>query len=128
MDAGWSLRAWKARGKKRVTAPPGAVSPSIFQDGFGTRWLGLDDESGDPVEILAFAPTFVDAPDFAAAVGERVARLSRVRHTLYARARRLARPSEESLLLYSDRIAGWRLADALGAVQKEKMLLYLTDV
>src|SRR5690242_21090919 len=49
-----------------------AVAPSIFQDGFGTRWLAVDAETGDPVEILAFAPAFAESPDFAAAVGERV--------------------------------------------------------
>ena len=44
----------------------------IFQDGFGTRWTALDAESGDPVEVLSFAPELVEAPDFAGAIGERV--------------------------------------------------------
>ena len=61
------------------------MGPSIFQDGLGTRWLALDADTGDPVEILSFAAPFVESPEFAAAVGERVARLARVRHTLYAR-------------------------------------------
>lgn len=129
METGWSLRAWRAsRAKRRVTPPPGITSPQIFQDGFGTRWVGVDAESGDPVEILAFGSEFVETPEFAAAVGERVARLARVRHTLYARARRLDRPSEDALLLYSDRVAGWRLSDALRVAEREKLTLDISAI
>jgi hypothetical protein len=121
MATGWSLRSWRAsRAKRTLTPPAGIDSPLIFQDGFGTRWTGLDAESGETVEILSFHPEFASAPGFAGAVGERVARLARVRHTLYARTRRLDRPSEDSLLLFSDRVPGWRLADVLGAIEKEK--------
>jgi hypothetical protein len=121
MDTGWSLRNWRASRKRRVGPPAGIDSPLIFQDGFGTRWTALDAESGEPVEVLSFAPELVEVPDFAGAVGERVARLARVRHTLYARARRLDRPSEDSLLLFSDRVPGWRLSDVLDCVEKEKI-------
>jgi hypothetical protein len=86
---------------------------AIFQDGFGSRRLDYDPETGEPIEILAFAPEFVASAEFASAVGERVARLSRVRHTLYARVRRLDRPSADWLLLESDRVNGWRLAEIL---------------
>jgi len=129
MESGWSLRAWKsARAKKRVVAPAGAVSPLIYQDGFGTRWLAVDAESGDTVEILAFAPPFAESPEFAAAVGERVARLARVRHTLYARVRRLDRPADNALLLFSDRVAGWRLADALNQIERDNLPLDISAV
>lgn len=111
-----------------LSAPIGASSSPIFKDGFGTRWLGLDPESGDPVEILSFAPELVDAPEFASSVGERVARLARVRHTLYARARRLERPSGDALLLYADRIAGWRLADVLRVVEREQLTLDISAI
>ena len=129
MESGWSLRAWKsARAKKRVVAPAGAVSPSIYQDGFGTRWLAVDAESGDTMEILSFAPPFAESPEFAAAVGERVARLARVRHTLYARVRRLDRPADNALLLFSDRVAGWRLADALNQIERDNLPLDISAV
>jgi hypothetical protein len=129
MESGWSLRAWKsARAKKRVFAPAGAVSPSIYSDGFGTRWLAVDAESGDTVEILSFAPQFAESPEFAAAIGERVARLAKVRHTLYARVRRLDRPADNALLLFSDRAAGWRLGDALGQIDRDKQPLDVSAV
>ena len=102
-----------------MSPPAGIDSPLIFQDGFGTRWTGLDTESGDQVEILSFNPEFIAVTDFAGAVAERVARLARVRHTLYARTRRLDRPSEDTLLLFSDRVPGWRLSDVLGVVVKD---------
>ncbi len=108
--------------------PPGAVSPSLFRDGFGTRWLAFDSQSNGPVEILAFAPQFAESAEFGAGVGERVARLARVRHTLYARAQRLDRTSETTLLLYSDRLAGWRLADVLALTEREKISLDISAV
>jgi hypothetical protein len=121
-ESGWSLRNWRASRTKKKAAPPAGIdSPLIFQDGFGTRWTGLDAETGDPVEILSFNPDFVSAAGFAGAVGERVARLARVRHTLYARTRRLDRPTGDSLLLFSDRVPGWRLSDVLAFVEKDKL-------
>ena len=54
-------------------------------------------------------PALAAAPGFGEAVGERVARLARVRHAMYARVRRVDRSSDESLLLLSDRVEGWRL-------------------
>ena len=101
----------------------GIDSPLLFQDGFGTRWTALDAETSDAVDVLAFAPDLVESPDFAGAVGERVARLARVRHTLYARTRRLDRTSADTLLLFSDRVPGWRLADILTATEKEGLAL-----
>jgi PEGA domain-containing protein len=129
-ESGWSLRAWRsARSKRRApSAPAGAVSPPLFQDGFGARWLAADPETGDAVEILSFAPSFAEEADFASLVGERVARLSQVRHTMYARARRLDRPAENALLLYADRVAGWRLADVLGIVEREKLTVDISAI
>jgi hypothetical protein len=121
-DTGWSLRNWRISRNKRKLAPPAGIdSPLIFQDGFGTRWTALDAESGEPVDILSFNPEFIEAPGFAGAVGERVARLARVKHASYARTRRIDRPTEDSLLLYSDRVPGWRLSEVLAAVEKEKL-------
>jgi PEGA domain len=128
-ESAWSFRTWRSGREKRELPPPsGALAPHLYQDGLGTRWLGIDPESSEPIEILAFSPDFVQAPEFAAAVGERVARLARVRHTLYARARRLDRPSEDSLLLVSSHVAGWRLADVLGVIEREQLTLDISAI
>jgi hypothetical protein len=95
----------------------------FFHDGFGTRALGFDPDAGDPVEILSFAPELVQAPEFAIAVDERVARLARVRHTSYARPRHLDRRADDALRLYSDHIPGWRLADVLRIMEREDITL-----
>jgi len=116
----------------RVPGPPaGVTSPAVFVDGFGARYLTFDSEAaepGDPVEVLAFDSALVDMPDFATALGVRVARLASVRHTLFARVRRLDRPSPDSLLLVSDRVAGWRLAHVLDVVEREKLTLDITSI
>ena len=116
----------------RVPGPPaGVTSPPVFVDGFGARYLTFDSEAaepGDPVELLAFDSALVDMPDFATALGVRVARLASVRHTLFARVRRLDRPSADSLLLVSDRVAGWRLADVLDVVEREKLTLDISSI
>jgi hypothetical protein len=128
-ESAWSFRAWRSgRGKRDLPAPAGALTPHLYQDGLGTRWLGIDSESAEPIEILAFSSEFVQAQEFAAAVGERVARLARVRHTSYARARRLDRPSEDSLLLVSSHVAGWRLADVLGVIEREQLTLDISAI
>jgi hypothetical protein len=114
---------------ERVTAPPeGAIGPAVFTDGFGARFLGIDPEAGDTVEILSFDPALVAAPDFAASVGVRVARLSGARHALFARVRRIDRPSPDSLLLVSDRIAGWRLSEVLDVAARERITLDISAV
>jgi hypothetical protein len=95
----------------------------FFHDGFGTRAVGFDPDAGDPVEILSFAPELVQAPEFAIAVDERVARLARVRHTSYARPRHLDRRVDNALRLYSDHIPGWRLADVLRIMEQEDITL-----
>jgi hypothetical protein len=91
----------------------------VFQDGFGTRWVARDAGSGEPIEVLAFAPALAAHPGFATAVGERVARLARVRHAHYARVRRLERPSPDVLHLHSDLVPGWRLADVLAVTERQ---------
>ncbi|MGQ0735934.1 MAG: PEGA domain-containing protein [Acidobacteriota bacterium] len=111
-----------------VTAPAGAGSPPVFRDGFGARWVAPDPDGGDPAEVLSFAREFVQAPDFAAAVGERVARLALARHSLYARVRRLDRPVPDALFLYSDHMPGWRLADALQIAQRERLVLEIGSI
>jgi hypothetical protein len=100
----------------------------VSQDGFGTRTLSFDPASGDPVEILTFVPVLARAPEFAAAVGERVARLARVRHTMYARTRKLDRLAEDKVRLVSDHVAGWRLAHVLDVIERERLTLDISAV
>ena len=100
----------------------------MSQDGFGTRTLSVDQETVDPVEVLSFAPMLARAPEFAAAVGDRVTRLTRVRHAMYARARKLERPSPDTLRLLSDHVAGWRLGHVLDVVERQRWTLDISAV
>ncbi|HUE85507.1 MAG TPA: PEGA domain-containing protein [Vicinamibacterales bacterium] len=100
----------------------------VSLDGFGTRTLSIDPETGDAVEVLTLSATLAGVPEFAAATGERVARLARVRHTMYAKVRGIARPSDEALLLYSDHVPGWRLSEVLKHVERERWRLDVSMV
>lgn len=95
----------------------------VSQDGFGIRSRTLDSETGDPVEVLTFAPVLARAPEFGDAVAERVIRLARVRHALYARTRRVDRSSEHALRLVADHVAGWRLDHVLTVMERERWTL-----
>lgn len=112
-------------------SPAGVTTPPVFVDGFGVRYHTFDPESAepdDPVEVLAFDRSLVDTPEFAPTLGVRVARLASVRHTLFARVRRLDRPAENSLLLVSDRVPGWRLADVLDVAERERLTFDISAV
>jgi PEGA domain-containing protein len=112
-------------------APAGVTSPPVFVDGFGARYETFDAETGDPddlVEVLAFSPHLVEAPDFVATLSVRVARLGGVRHALFAHARRLEQPTEDSLLLVSDRVPGWRLADVLDVAEQNNLTLDIAAI
>jgi hypothetical protein len=100
----------------------------VFQDGFGQRSFAVDQESNEPVEVLAFAPELASAPGFGEAVGERVAKLARVRHAMYARVRRIDRPAPDTLHLFSDRVNGWRLADVLTVMEREQLTFDVSAV
>ena len=114
----------------RVPGPPAGLSPPVFSDGFGARFLTFDSEAGpsEAVEILSFESSLVDAPEFAEALGARVARLAGARHTSFARVRRLDRPAADSLLLVSDRVAGWRLAQVLDLAEQEALTFDISAV
>lgn len=101
---------------------------TVFQDGFGERIPGVDHVSGEAVEQLSFVSSLAGAPAFAEAVGERVARLARVRHGMYARVRRVDRPSPAALVLFSDRVEGWRVADVLRVMERESLALDMSAV
>jgi hypothetical protein len=105
-----------------------SIYGKVFQDGFGTRSFSVDAVTSDPLEVLSFAPTLAAAPGFGEAVGERVARLARVRHAMYARVRKIERPSADALLLYSDRVSGWRLSEVLAVLERERWTLEISAV
>jgi hypothetical protein len=115
-----------------VPGPPaGVTAPPVYVDGFGARYHTFDPEAGEPdnaVEVLCFNQSLVDAPEFASTLGVRVARLGSVRHTLFARVRRLDRPAEDSLVLVSDRIVGWRLAHVLDVMEREDLSFDISAV
>jgi hypothetical protein len=100
----------------------------VSQDGFGIRTLGVDQQTGDSVEVLTFSPTLVRAPEFAVAVGERVARLARVRHAMYARAREMDQPSPGTLQLISDHVPGWRLDHVLAIMERQRWVLDVSAI
>ena len=103
------------------------VNPTIA-DGFGSRTLGVDPETGDEVELLDLTATLVEHDGFVTALAERVARFATVRHASYAHHRRLDRPSADRLVLVSDSTTGWRLADLLDAGPRANAPLDITVV
>lgn len=112
-----------------VTAPPEIeTSPTIFADGFGARSLAFDADTQDPIEILTFDLALVAAPQFAATVGTRVARLAAARHPLFVHVRRIDRPSADALHLISDRVPAWRLASVLDIAEREELSLDISAV
>ena len=91
-----------------LSAPASAIT-----DGFGRRLRGIDPDLGDEVELLELEPWLVEHDSFVAALGERVARVSSVRHASYVHLRRLDRPEADRLTLVSDHTPGWRLSELL---------------
>ena len=97
-------------------------------DGFGTRTIGIDSETGDEVELLDLAPQLVEHSGFVTTVAERVARFAAVRHASYVHLRRLDRPSADRLQLVSDITPGWRLSELLEKSSAEKLPVDITVV
>jgi hypothetical protein len=100
----------------------------VFQDGFGERLADVAADSGDAIEVLTIAPALASVPGFGDRVAQRVARLSRVRHAMYARVRALEDGPDGALRLVSDRVEGWRLAQVLAVVEREQLALDLDSV
>ncbi len=97
-------------------------------DGFGSRSIGVDPDTGDAVELLDLSPALIEHTGFVTALGERVARFASVRHASYVHLRRLDRPSADRLELVSDRTAGWRLSDLLTETQTAGIPVDITIV
>ena len=107
---------------------PVDITEKVSHDGFGIRTLCLDPDNGDAIGVLSFTASLASTHAFAAATGERVARLARVRHAMYARVRKIERPAADALLLYSDHVPGWRLSDVLTFVEREHWRLDISTV
>ena len=107
---------------------PVDITEKVSHDGFGIRTLCLDPDNGDAIGVLSFTASLASTHAFAAATGERVARLARVRHAMYARVRKIERPAADALLLYSDHVPGWRLSDVLTFVERERWRLDISTV
>ena len=88
----------------------------------------VDPEGGDEVELLELAPQLVEHTGFVTALGERVARLSSVRHASYVHLSRLDRPDPDRLTLVSDFTPGWRLSEMLKTTKSLDIPIDITVV
>jgi hypothetical protein len=95
------------------------IAAPAFVDGFGRRQMALDPASGDRLEQLVFHPALADLDGFEAALRERAARLGALRLTSYARVRGVERHPASGLMLVSEHVGGWRLADLLDVADSE---------
>ena len=87
-----------------------------FEDGLGRRYRpAARSDSDTPLEILCFRHEITDVPAFDFALRERVARLSDLQHSCYARIRKVDRLNDErgTVVLMSDGVAGVRLIEIL---------------
>jgi hypothetical protein len=74
-----------------ITMIPMSESEStpVFADGFGRRVVRIESVDAVPTEHLLLSPAVATHPAFAAALGERIAKLNGRRLTAYARVQRL---------------------------------------
>lgn len=91
-------------------------------DGLGVRRLGHDGDGGE-TELLCLRRELAGVPSFEFALRERVSRLSSFRHPSYARVRSVERSADPDspLHLVSDRVAGIRLSELLGAAESRQL-------
>ncbi len=111
-----------------MLAPARAVTDVSFQDGFGRRTRSVDLETGDEIELLELSSALVEHPSFVAALSERVVRVANARHASYARVRRLDRPAADRLVLVSDSLPGWRLAELLRVASEDRLAIDMSVV
>lgn len=102
--------------------PVTAIDFQVFADGFGIRRLAHS-EGGALLERLVFDRDLAGTPGFVVALGERVARLVGFRHASYARALGIDAPEPGALVLVSEFTYGWRLAQVLAEVERERLTL-----
>ena len=98
-------------------------STPVFADGFGRRLVRLESAEAAPTEHLLISPALATHPGFAAALGDRVAKLHGRRLTAYARVQRIDGDGPGGLSLVSDYVKGWRLADLLDVAESENLTL-----
>lgn len=98
-------------------------STPVFADGFGRRVIRIESVEAAPTEHLLLSPAVATHPGFAAALGERVARLNGRRLTAYARVQRLDGDGPGGVSVVSEYVKGWRLADLLDVAESENLTL-----
>lgn len=98
-------------------------STPVFADGFGRRVVRIESVDAVPTEHLLLSPAVATHPAFAAALGERVAKLNGRRLTAYARVQRLDGDGPGGVSVVSEYVKGWRLADLLDVAESENLTL-----
>ena len=98
-------------------------SSPVFADGFGRRVVRIESAEAAPTEHLLLSPAMATHPAFAAALGERVARLNGRRLTAYARVQRLDGDGPGGVSVVSEYVKGWRLADLLDVAESENLTI-----
>jgi hypothetical protein len=100
-----------------------ASTPS-FQDGLGERFLLVDRNGIDALEMLVLRHELTSVPSFEFALRERLGRLANFRHAYYSRVRRIDRIGEEGgLAVVSEHTSGARLSDILALAEREHLPL-----
>ena len=89
-----------------------------LSDALGDRLLMFDNTTASPLELLRFKPELSKAPEFEAALRERVEELASFDHPGLASVRAVKWLAEgDGLTLISNQIVGRRLSDLLGQIQ-----------
>jgi len=97
------------------------ASQAEFSDGLGVR-VCLAEKGGEQIEMLRLAPEFASAPEFEAALRERVSRLANFRHAYYSRVRRVERlDGGTGLGVVSERSSGARLSHVLAVAERHRL-------
>ena len=94
-----------------LATPAPAQAPATV--GLGDRFIRTDGAASELVQVLRIRDLLAQAPGFELALRERVARLTNVRNSAYARMFRVERvePPASTLVLVSEHVEGVRLSD-----------------
>jgi serine/threonine protein kinase len=107
-----------------LLARPTPASTPSFQDGLGERFLLVDRNGIDALEMLVLRGELVAVPSFEFALRERLGRLANFRHAYYSRVRRIDRIGEQGgLAVVSEHTSGARLSDILTLAEREHLPL-----
>ena len=96
-------------------------SSPVFADGFGRRVVRVTGGDSAPTEHLVLDSVLASHVDFAAGLRERAAQLHGCRLTSYARVHRVETDVPGGLVIVSEHVRGWRLADLLDVAESENL-------